>query len=84
MPPLIAALLRSCRCVDHSVSNLAASLFGGVSPRYVPDLLLQGCSCLPAGWEAALRRDLSLAAKMPLLGQDVAEAVCLVADTNTW
>ncbi|XP_069674233.1 folliculin-interacting protein 2 [Periplaneta americana] len=75
-----------CR-VDKNGKQLcgfAASLLGGASDHYIPDMVLQGCMQLPKGWETSLRRDLSLTAHNPLLDQEVAEAVCIVADIDTW
>jgi hypothetical protein len=64
--------------------GFAASLMGSTSDHYIPDMVLQGCTQLPKSWEADLRRDLSLAAHHPLLDQEVSEAVCIIANIDTW
>jgi hypothetical protein len=57
---------------------------GGTSDHYIPDMVLHGCTQSPKNWEAYLRRDLSLASHHPLLDQEVSEAVCIVANIDTW
>jgi hypothetical protein len=57
---------------------------GSTSDHYIPDMVLQGCTQLPKSWETNLRRDLTLAAHHPLLDQEVTEAVCIIANIDTW
>jgi hypothetical protein len=64
--------------------GFAASLMGSTSDHYIPDMVLQGCTQLPKCWEANLRQDLSLSAHHPLLDQEVSEAVCIIANIDTW
>lgn len=47
-------------------------------------MVLQGTSAPKSQWEPALRSDLSLAAKHPLLDQPIEEAVAIIANTDTW
>ncbi|XP_049767030.1 uncharacterized protein LOC126100466 [Schistocerca cancellata] len=65
-------------------SGMAASLLGGVTDHYLPDLILHGCIQPVRAWESALRRDLALSARHPPVDQEVSEAVCIVANTDTW
>jgi hypothetical protein len=57
---------------------------GSTSDHYIPDMVLQGCTQLTKGWEANVRRDLALTAQHPLLDQEVTEAVCIIANIDTW
>lgn len=65
-------------------SGMAASLLGGVTDHYLPDLILHGCIQPVRAWESALRRDLALSARHPPVDQEVSEAVCIVANTDSW
>lgn len=56
----------------------------GIGERYISDMVLQGTSAPKSEWESALRRDLSLATRHPLLDQPIDEAVAIVANTDTW
>lgn len=75
-----------CRAQKHDkqMCGFAASLMGGTSDHYIPDMVLHGCTQSPKSWEANLRRDLSLASHHSLLDQEVSEAVCIVANIDTW
>ncbi|KAF2894253.1 hypothetical protein ILUMI_11914, partial [Ignelater luminosus] len=64
--------------------NYTSSLMRGIGERYISDMVLQGTSAPKSEWESALRRDLSLATRHPLLDQPVDEAVAIVANTDTW
>jgi hypothetical protein len=75
-----------CGAQKHGkqMCGFAASLMGGTSDHYIPDMVLHGCTQSPKSWEANLRRDLSLASHHLLLDQEVSEAVCIVANIDTW
>lgn len=70
--------------------NLARTLLGGVSDHYIPSLVLQGIvednfvDISRPSWESQLRRDLQIEAHSPVLNQHISEAVCIVANLNTW
>lgn len=64
--------------------GIAGSLFGGVSPRYMPERVLQGCAPLGPGWEMILKRDLLLDALHPTLDPGLTEAVAIVANVDSW
>lgn len=63
---------------------------GGISDHYIPSLVLQGIvedgmvDISRPSWESELRRDLKIEAHSPVLNQDISEAVCIVANLNTW
>ncbi|XP_027622374.1 folliculin-interacting protein 2 isoform X2 [Tupaia chinensis] len=66
---------------SQSVRNFGRSLLAGYCPTYLPDLVLHGTSsddrlrqCLPA--------DLAHAVQHPVLDEPIAEALCIVADTD--
>uniref|UniRef100_A0A8D0H767 Folliculin interacting protein 2 n=1 Tax=Sphenodon punctatus TaxID=8508 RepID=A0A8D0H767_SPHPU len=76
-------LPRSSTISGPSVQNFGRSLLGGYCPTYMPDLVLHGISndekleqCLPA--------DLHHAVNHPVLDEPIAEAVCIIADTDKW
>uniref|UniRef100_A0A8C3A6P5 Folliculin interacting protein 1 n=1 Tax=Cyclopterus lumpus TaxID=8103 RepID=A0A8C3A6P5_CYCLU len=66
-----------------SIANFGLSLFGGYCPTYVPDFVLHG---LPS--DEKLRQclvdELTHAVQHPVLDEPIAEAVCIVADTDRW
>ncbi|XP_035481776.2 folliculin-interacting protein 1 isoform X1 [Scophthalmus maximus] len=66
-----------------SIANFGRSLFGGYCPTYVPDFVLHG---MPS--EEKLRQslmaDLTHAVQHPVLDEPIAEAVCIIADTDKW
>ncbi|XP_038563508.1 folliculin-interacting protein 1 isoform X2 [Micropterus salmoides] len=66
-----------------SIANFGRSLFGGYCPTYVPDFVLHG---LPS--EEKLRQslmaELTHAVQHPVLDEPIAEAVCIIADTDKW
>ncbi|XP_026051347.1 folliculin-interacting protein 1-like isoform X3 [Carassius auratus] len=66
-----------------SIANFGRSLFGGYCPAYVPDFVLHG-----APNDEKLRQnlvsDLAHAVQHPVLDEPIAEAVCIIADTDKW
>lgn len=71
------------RVFSSSSSNLAGSLLGGVMDHY-SSVFVVHATTQTHHWEDALRQDLSAAAHHSTLDQQVAEAVAVVADTDTW
>ncbi|XP_058483234.1 folliculin-interacting protein 1 isoform X1 [Solea solea] len=66
-----------------SIANFGRSLFGGYCPTYVPDFVLHG---MPSDEKLrqSLMADLTHAVQHPVLDEPIAEAVCIVADTDKW
>ncbi|KAJ8266886.1 hypothetical protein GJAV_G00135800 [Gymnothorax javanicus] len=66
-----------------SIANFGRSLFGGYCPTYVPDFVLHG---LPSDerLRQSLQAELAHAVQHPVLDEPVAEAVCIIADTDKW
>lgn len=63
--------------------NLAASLLGGVLDHYSSVFVVQATTQTHQ-WEDTLRQDLHTTAHRPTFHQPVAEAVAVVADTDSW
>lgn len=61
-----------------------ASLLGGLTDHYVPDLVLQGTISKPAAWEPDLRRDLDLTSYINKTAESPVQAVAIVGDISTW
>ncbi|XP_060941201.1 folliculin-interacting protein 1 isoform X1 [Limanda limanda] len=66
-----------------SIANFGRSLFGGYCPTYVPDFVLHG---LPSDEKLrqCLTAELTHAVQHPVLDEPIAEAVCIIADTDKW
>ncbi|XP_076836811.1 folliculin-interacting protein 1 isoform X2 [Brachyhypopomus gauderio] len=66
-----------------SIANFGRSLFGGYCPTYVPDFVLHG---VPNDDKLRQRlvSDLAHAVQHPVLDEPIAEAVCIIADTERW
>ncbi|XP_036380038.1 folliculin-interacting protein 1 isoform X1 [Megalops cyprinoides] len=66
-----------------SIANFGRSLFGGYCPTYVPDFVLHG---MPSDerLRQCLMADLAHAVQHPVLDEPIAEAVCIIADTDKW
>ncbi|XP_017347832.1 folliculin-interacting protein 1 isoform X3 [Ictalurus punctatus] len=66
-----------------SIANFGRSLFGSYCPTYVPDFVLHG---IPndSKLRQSLGSDLAHAVQHPVLDEPVAEAVCIIADTDRW
>ncbi|XP_015200063.2 folliculin-interacting protein 2 isoform X2 [Lepisosteus oculatus] len=65
------------------VNNFGRSLFGGYCPQYMPDFVLHGASS-DERLKQCLMADLDHAVVHPALDEPIAEAVCIVADTDKW
>uniref|UniRef100_A0A1S4GR75 UDENN FNIP1/2-type domain-containing protein n=1 Tax=Anopheles gambiae TaxID=7165 RepID=A0A1S4GR75_ANOGA len=59
------------------------SLFSRITDHYMPDMVLQATTAPPAQWEAALKRDLHLAARFTLYEQQLTENNAIVANLDT-
>ncbi|XP_005173973.2 folliculin-interacting protein 1 isoform X1 [Danio rerio] len=66
-----------------SIANFGRSLFGGYCPSYVPDFVLQGVPN-DEKLKQNLVSDLAHAVQHPVLDEPIAEAVCIIADTEKW
>ncbi|KAG7281198.1 hypothetical protein CRUP_022863, partial [Coryphaenoides rupestris] len=66
-----------------SIANFGRSLFGGYCPTYVPDFVLHGIPCDEV-LRQGLMAELSHAVQHPVLDEPIAEAVCIIADTDRW
>lgn len=67
-----------------NANNFAASLLGCATEHYIADFVVQACTQDSSAWKHKLRRDLALAAHQPMFDKEVAEAVCVLANTDTW
>ncbi|KAM3869631.1 folliculin-interacting protein 1 [Diretmus argenteus] len=66
-----------------TIANFGRSLFGGYCPTYVPDFVLHG---VPSDEKLrqVLMAELTHAVQHPVLDEPIAEAVCIIADTDKW
>ncbi|XP_038162747.1 folliculin-interacting protein 1 isoform X1 [Cyprinodon tularosa] len=66
-----------------TIANFGRSLFGGYCPTYVPDFVLHG---IPSDEKLrqSLMTELNHAVQHPVLDEPIAEAVCIIADTDKW
>ncbi|XP_055082578.1 folliculin-interacting protein 1 isoform X2 [Periophthalmus magnuspinnatus] len=66
-----------------SIANFGRSLFGGYCSTYVPDFVLHG---MPSDdkLRQSLMGELAHAVQHPVLDEPIAEAVCIIADTDRW
>nr|XP_046265853.1 folliculin-interacting protein 1 isoform X2 [Scatophagus argus] len=66
-----------------TIANFGRSLFGGYCPTYVPDFVLHG---MPSDEKLrqSLMSELTHAVQHPVLDEPIAEAVCIIADTDKW
>ncbi|KAM4808976.1 folliculin-interacting protein 2 [Rhinophrynus dorsalis] len=76
-------LPRSDFISNPSLRNFGRSLFGGYCSTYMPDLVLHGLSS-DEKLKQCLTASLAHSARHPALDEPVAEAVCIVADTDRW
>ncbi|NXN90873.1 FNIP1 protein, partial [Rhinopomastus cyanomelas] len=81
--PFPGSKLVEVNSVQPSIANFGRSLLGGYCSSYVPDFVLQG-----VGSDDKLRHclvsDLAHAVQHPVLDEPIAEAVCIIADTDKW
>ncbi|XP_061102420.1 folliculin-interacting protein 2 isoform X2 [Conger conger] len=63
------------------VNNFGRSLFGGYCPQYMPDFVLHGASS-DERLRQCLLADLEHTVLHPALDEPIAEAVCIIADTD--
>ncbi|KAF7686749.1 folliculin-interacting protein 2 isoform X1 [Silurus meridionalis] len=74
--------LPSCDMELHlDVNHFGRSLLGGYSPQYMPDFVLHGVTS-DQRLKQCLMADLEHTVLHPALDEPVAEAVCIVADTD--
>ncbi|CAI5784168.1 Hypothetical predicted protein [Podarcis lilfordi] len=77
------ALPRSNTISNQSVKHFGRSLLGGYCASYMPDLVLHGISN-DEQLKQCLSAELSHAVNHPVLDEPIAEAVCIIADTDKW
>ncbi|XP_054021699.1 folliculin-interacting protein 2 isoform X5 [Dryobates pubescens] len=77
--PLPRANTISSQCVK----NFGRSLLGGYCHTYIPDLVLHGINN-DEKLKQCLLGDLLHAMHHPVLDEPIAEAVCIIADTDKW
>ncbi|XP_031769316.2 folliculin-interacting protein 2 isoform X3 [Galleria mellonella] len=80
--PLPSVRLRSQP--DRSRAGFDASLLGGVTDHYVPDLILQGTITKSNTWETELRRDLDLTAYLNKIKESPLQTVAIIGDISKW
>ncbi|KAJ8339717.1 hypothetical protein SKAU_G00343500 [Synaphobranchus kaupii] len=74
-------LLRTETISKPDVNNFGRSLFGGYCPQYMPDFVLHGTSS-DERLKQCLVADLDHTVLHPALDEPIAEAVCIIADTD--
>ncbi|XP_053316153.1 folliculin-interacting protein 2 isoform X1 [Spea bombifrons] len=82
-PEMELPLPRSDIVGTPSLKHFGKSLFGGYCPTYMPDLVLHGISNCEK-LKQCLSSDLAHSTHHPVLDEPLAEAVCVVADTDKW
>ncbi|NXO13120.1 FNIP2 protein, partial [Oriolus oriolus] len=68
---------------SQCVKNFGRSLLGGYCHTYIPDLVLHGINN-DEKLKQCLLADLLHAIHHPVLDEPIAEAVCIIADTDKW
>ncbi|KFW61325.1 Folliculin-interacting protein 2, partial [Pygoscelis adeliae] len=68
---------------SQCVKNFGRSLLGGYCHTYIPDLVLHGINN-DEKLKQCLLADLLHAMHHPVLDEPIAEAVCIIADTDKW
>ncbi|NXW58707.1 FNIP2 protein, partial [Eurystomus gularis] len=68
---------------SQCVKNFGRSLLGGYCHTYIPDLVLHGINN-DENLKQCLLADLLHAMHHPVLDEPIAEAVCIIADTDKW
>uniref|UniRef100_A0A2K6FHA0 Folliculin interacting protein 2 n=1 Tax=Propithecus coquereli TaxID=379532 RepID=A0A2K6FHA0_PROCO len=76
-------LPRSQSISIQNVRNFGRSLLAGYCPTYMPDLVLHGTSS-DEKLKQCLLADLVHTVHHPVLDEPIAEAVCIIADTDKW
>lgn len=76
-------LPRSQSVSSQNVRNFGRSLLAGYCPTYMPDLVLHGTSS-DEKLKQCLVADLLHTVHHPVLDEPIAEAVCIIADTDKW
>ncbi|XP_036981617.2 folliculin-interacting protein 2 isoform X5 [Artibeus jamaicensis] len=76
-------LPRSQSISNPNIRNFGRSLLAGYCPTYMPDLVLHGTSS-DEKLKQCLGADLVHAVHHPVLDEPIAEAVCIIADTDKW
>ncbi|XP_069869151.1 folliculin-interacting protein 2 isoform X1 [Dipodomys merriami] len=76
-------LPRSHSISNPNVRNFGRSLLAGYCPTYMPDMVLHGTSS-DEKLKQCLMADLVHTVNHPVLDEPVAEAVCIIADTDKW
>ncbi|XP_044080680.1 folliculin-interacting protein 2 isoform X3 [Neovison vison] len=76
-------LPRSQSISNPNVRNFGRSLLAGYCPTYMPDLVLHGTSS-DEKMKQCLVADLVHTVHHPVLDEPIAEAVCIIADTDKW
>ncbi|NXO72746.1 FNIP2 protein, partial [Phainopepla nitens] len=74
---------RSNTISSQCVKNFGRSLLGGYCHTYIPDLVLHGVNN-DEKLKQCLLADLLHAVHHPVLDEPIAEAVCIIADTDKW
>uniref|UniRef100_A0A8C6YRD1 Folliculin interacting protein 2 n=1 Tax=Nothoprocta perdicaria TaxID=30464 RepID=A0A8C6YRD1_NOTPE len=69
--------------VDQCMKNFGRSLLGGYCHTYMPDLVLHGINN-DEKLKQCLLADLLHSMHHPVLDEPIAEAVCIIADTDKW
>ncbi|XP_041075692.1 folliculin-interacting protein 2-like isoform X2 [Polyodon spathula] len=69
--------------IQKNANNFGRSLFGGYCPQYMPDFVLHGIST-DERLKQCLMADLDHTVRHPALDEPIAEAVCIIADTDKW
>ncbi|NXW86501.1 FNIP2 protein, partial [Alopecoenas beccarii] len=80
---LIFLYFRSNTISSQCVKNFGRSLLGGYCHTYIPDLVLHGINN-DEKLKQCLLADLLHAMHHPVLDEPIAEAVCIIADTDKW
>ncbi|XP_066135976.1 folliculin-interacting protein 2 isoform X2 [Saccopteryx bilineata] len=76
-------LPRSQSISNPNVRNFGRSLLAGYCPTYMPDLVLHGTSS-DEKLKQCLLADLVHTVHHPVLDEPIAEAICIIADTDKW
>nr|XP_030866078.2 folliculin-interacting protein 2 isoform X1 [Gorilla gorilla gorilla] len=76
-------LPRSQSISTQNVRNFGRSLLAGYCPTYMPDLVLHGTGS-DEKLKQCLVADLVHTVHHPVLDEPIAEAVCIIADTDKW